>query len=44
MEKKVCRVVTASHENDEVYERGYRVYTELYPKIKDLYRVTSNLY
>lgn len=44
VEKKVCRVVTASHENDEAYERGYRVYTELYPKIKELYRVTSNLY
>lgn len=44
VEKKVCRDVVASHEHDGVYSRGYRVYTELYPRIKDLYRITSNLY
>lgn len=44
VERKVCREVTASHSNDDVYERGYRVYTELYPRIKDLYKITSNLH
>lgn len=44
VERKVCREVTASHSNDDVYERGYRVYMELYPRIKDLYKITSNLH
>lgn len=44
VEKKVCREVTSSHEHGGVYERGYKVYTQLYPKVKDLYRITSDLY
>lgn len=44
VEKKICREVTASHEHDAVYERGYQVYTELYPRVKDLYKITSSLY
>ena len=44
VEKKLCRVVTASHEHDEAYGKGYRVYTELYPRVKDLYRITSKLH
>lgn len=43
VEKKVCREVFASHDNDDIYDRGYRVYTEIYPQIKDLYRITSKL-
>lgn len=44
VEKKVCRTVTSGYKNEDVYERGYRVYTGLYPKIKDLYKITSSLY
>lgn len=44
VEKKLCRVVKASHEHDEAYEKGYQVYTQLYPKVKDLYKITSKLH
>lgn len=44
VEKKICRTVKASHEHDRVYEQGYQVYTQLYPNVKDLYRLTSELH
>ena len=44
VEKKLCRVVEASHEHDEAYRKGYRVYTELYPNVKNLFKITSKLH
>lgn len=44
VEKKVCREVRPGHDDDGAYERGYQVYTGLYPRIKDLYKITSSLY
>lgn len=38
VEKKIYRHVKAKHENDEVYERGYRTYISLYPALKDSFR------
>ncbi len=39
VEKKVFKVVKSSREHDEVYAKRYKVYTELYPQIKELYKV-----
>ena len=44
VEKKVCREVISGHKHRDAYEQGYKVYTQLYPKVKDLYRITSDLY
>lgn len=38
VEKKICRIVKASHSNDEIYERRYQVYKSLYPVLKDTFR------
>lgn len=43
VEKKVCKVIKSRSDYDDVYSRRYKVYTELYPKIKELYKVGSNL-
>lgn len=44
VEKKICLEVEANRENDIVYEKGFQVYTQLYPKVKELFKITSNLY
>lgn len=44
VEKKVFKCIKSNHDNDAVYAKRYKVYTELYPKIKELYKVGSNLY
>lgn len=39
VEKKVFKVIKSSNENQKVYDRGYQIYTNLYPQIKELYRI-----
>ena len=34
VEKKVFKCIKSNHDNDAVYAKRYKVYTELYPKIK----------
>lgn len=42
VDKKVCRVVHANHENDEVYKKRYNTYISLYPALKDIYRMNAD--
>jgi xylulokinase len=44
VEKKICKKVTSKNDFADIYERRYQVYRELYPRIKDLYKLGSNLY
>ena len=44
VEKKVYKYIVSNHDYDEIYAKRYKVYTELYPKIKELYKVGSDLY
>lgn len=39
VEKKIFRVFNSSSEHDDVYKSGYRLYTKLYPQIKELYKI-----
>lgn len=39
VERKVSSVIAPSHANDEIYNKRYQTYIELYPRIKDLYRI-----
>lgn len=39
VERKVSKVIEPQHVDDAAYEKGYLTYTELYPRIKDLYRL-----
>lgn len=43
VEKKVYKVIKSSNAHEDVYNKRYKVYTELYPQIKELYKVGSNL-
>ena len=42
VEKKVCRTVHASHDNDAVYQKRFETYTSLYPALKDIYRTNAD--
>lgn len=44
VEKKICKKVTSKNDYADIYEKRYQVYKELYPRIKDLYKLGSNLY
>lgn len=44
VEKKVYKVIKSNHAYDEIYDKRYKVYTELYPRVKELYKVGSNLH
>ncbi len=44
VEKNVYKVVKSSDAHKDVYEKRYQVYTKLYPQIKELYKVGSNLH
>lgn len=39
----VYKEVRPNKANEEAYEKGYQIYVQLYPRIKDLYRITTNL-
>lgn len=39
VEKKVYKIIKSCNADAEVYDKRYQVYTELYPQIKELYRV-----
>ena len=41
VKKTVYKVIKSSDENKDAYEKGYQVYTHLYPRIKDLYRINQ---
>ena len=41
VEKTVYKVVHSSKEHVDVYEKRYQVYTQLYPQIKELYKIGS---
>ena len=43
VEKKVYKVIKSSNAHEDIYNKRYMVYTELYPQIKELYKVGSNL-
>lgn len=43
VQKTVYKEVKTSNEHQDIYEKRYRVYVELYPRIKDLYRISTNL-
>lgn len=43
VEKKVYKEVISSNEHEEVYEKRYQVYTRLYPQVKELYKISTNL-
>lgn len=44
VDKHVYKVVKSSDEHKDVYEKRYQVYTQLYPKIKELYKIGSDLH
>lgn len=44
VEKKIYKTVKSSRAHDEVYNKRFQVYTQLYPQIKELYRIGSNLH
>ena len=44
VEKKIYKTVKSSREHDEVYNKRFQVYTQLYPQIKELYKIGSNLH
>ncbi len=43
VEKKIYKVIKSSNAHQDVYEKRYQVYTGLYPQIKELYKIGSNL-
>lgn len=43
VEKKVYKVIKSKNDYEDIYDKRYKVYTELYPQIKELYKVGSNL-
>lgn len=44
VDKHVYKVVKSSDEHKDVYEKRYQVYTKLYPQIKELYKIGSDLH
>ncbi len=44
VEKKIYKTVKSNRDHDEVYNKRFQVYTQLYPQIKDLYKIGSNLH
>ncbi|MDD3617420.1 MAG: FGGY family carbohydrate kinase [Lachnospiraceae bacterium] len=44
VDKNVYKVIRSSDEHKDVYDKRYQVYTELYPQIKELYKIGSNLH
>lgn len=43
VDKKIYKVIKSSDAHQDVYDKRYQVYTGLYPRIKELYKVGSNL-
>ena len=44
VEKKVYKVIRSSRAHDDIYNKRYQVYIQLYPQIKELYKIGSNLH
>ena len=44
VEKKVYKVIRSSRAHDDIYNKRYQVYIQLYPHIKELYKIVSNLH
>lgn len=44
VEKKVYKVIRSSRAYDDIYNKRYQVYIQLYPQIKELYKIGSNLH
>ena len=44
VEKKVYKVIRSSRAHDDIYNKRYQVYIQLYPQIKELYKIESNLH
>lgn len=44
VDKHVYKVIKSSDQHKEVYEKRYQVYTQLYPQVKELYKIGSNLH
>ncbi|MGI6070269.1 MAG: xylulokinase [Blautia sp.] len=43
VEKKVYKEVVSSAAHQEVYDKRYQVYVNLYPQVKELYKISTNL-
>ncbi len=43
VEKKIYKVVKSDDSNKEVYDICYGIYTSLYPRIKDMYKLRSKI-
>ena len=43
VEKTVCMEIKHSDTDKVVYDRRYRVYTGLYPRLKELYQINLGL-
>lgn len=43
VEKKICKVITSNDADREVYEKRYQTYIRLYPQVKELYKIGTNL-
>ena len=44
VEKKVYKVIRSSRAHVDIYNNRYQVYIQLYPQIKELYKIGSNLH
>ena len=44
VEKKVYKVIRSSRAHDDIYNKRDQVYIQLYPQIKELYKIGSNLH
>lgn len=44
VEKKVYKVIRSSRAHDDIYNKRYQVYIQLYPQIEELYKIGSNLH
>lgn len=43
VEKKIYKVIKSSNAHEDIYNKRYKVYTELYPRLKELYKAGSDL-
>lgn len=41
VEKRVYKVIRASHNNDKIYNARYQVYQSLYPALKDIFKFST---
>ncbi|MDO4619250.1 MAG: FGGY family carbohydrate kinase [Lachnospiraceae bacterium] len=42
VDKKVVKTIKSNHENDGIYAKRFEVYKQLYPALKDIYKLNAN--